>query len=140
MRARRLRPALLACVLSATAASASVGSPEIDYMLQCQGCHLADGAGMPPDVPALSGHMARFLGVPGGRSFLVRVPGSAQSPLDDAALAAVLNWMLQRFGPADIAAQHPPYSAEEVARLRAEPLVDVVARRAELVAAIEARR
>ena len=79
------------------ASAASAETPQILYMLQCQGCHLADGTGAPGAVPSLEG-MGRFLSVPGGREYLVRVPGSAQSPLSDLELAEVLNWMLREFG------------------------------------------
>ena len=87
-------------------------------------------------MPALRGEMAKFLAVEGGREFLVQVPGSAQSPLTDQELADTLNWMLAQFGPADIARQHPPYTAAEVAGLRGEPLVNVQAARETLVEAI----
>jgi hypothetical protein len=61
------------------------------------------------------------------------VPGSAHSPLSDAELASVLNWMVASFGsPAD-GAGFVPYDAAEVARHRATPLIDVAATRAELV-------
>jgi len=49
----------------------------------------------------------------------------AQAPLDDAALAAVLNWMLHRFDPAHLPADFVPYTAAEVGPLRAKPLIDV---------------
>lgn len=129
-RARRLGAAL-AGLLAAGGAAAE--SPQILYMLHCQGCHLADGSGKPGEVPALAGSLGRFLGVDGGRAYLVQVPGSAHSPLSDAELASVLNWMLQAFGPEDAAGERVPYGASEVARYRASPLVDVVATRAELV-------
>jgi hypothetical protein len=126
------------CLILALFASAvaRAGPPEIDYMLHCQGCHRADGAGTPGSVPAFEGSVARFLGVPGGREFLVRVPGSAQSGLDDAALAQLLNWIVNRFGPAADAAAAAPYTAAEVARFRHPPLVDVDGVRAGLVAAM----
>jgi hypothetical protein len=118
---------------------ALAGSPQIDFMLECQGCHLADGAGSPKSVPALGGSMAKFLTVPGGREYLVRVPGSAQSPLDDDALAAVLNWMLWKFGPSEFAAAAEAYTGSEVARLRTRPLIDVEATRRSLIEQIELR-
>jgi hypothetical protein len=102
-------------------------------MLQCQGCHGADGSGAPGIVPDLRRQVGRFLQVPGGREYLVRVPGSARSPLGDAPLAEVLNWMLRRFGPADVLAGFVPYSAEEVARLRRTPLLEVQSVRRELL-------
>ena len=115
------------------------GSARVDYMVECQGCHLADGSGSPRGVPALGDFVARFLTVEGGRAFLVQVPGSATSSLSDARLAAVLNWMLLEFGPREIAEAAAPYSEAEVSRLRADPLTDVEGARAALVARIEAQ-
>jgi hypothetical protein len=112
--------------------------PEILYMLHCRGCHLADGAGSPGSVPDLRGQLGGFLGVPGGREYLVRVPGSASAPIDDAELASLLNWMIGRFGPAEVARDFRRYSGPEVARYRASPLTDVDALRAELVRLIAA--
>ncbi len=111
--------------------------PAVDYMLQCQGCHRADGSGSPGAVPDLRGSLARFPAVPGGREYLVRVPGAAQSPLSDQRLAALLDWMLREFGPAEAAAGLAPYRAEEVARWRAEPYLEVQAVRQELLRRIE---
>jgi mono/diheme cytochrome c family protein len=101
----------------------AMSGPQLDFVLNCQGCHRADGAGTPGSIPPLAGSVGRFLRVAGGREFLARVPGVAQAPLDDAALAAVLNWMLGQYGepPADFV----PYTATEVRSLRARPLVDV---------------
>ena len=58
--------------------------PEVDYALHCMGCHRQDGGGTEGKVPALKGSMGRFLSVPGGREFLVQVPGTSQSALSDA--------------------------------------------------------
>ena len=100
--------AVLAFGAAAESAAESVTQSvaKIDYMLECQGCHLPDGSGSSQgSVPSLLDSVGRFVTVPAGRSFLVRVPGSAQSPLDDARLAAVLNWMIRNFGPAQVAAK-----------------------------------
>ena len=67
------------CFLGIEAAQAA--TPALDYMLHCRGCHLADGTGSPGAVPSLTGLFGKFLWVPGGREYLVRVPGSAKSPL-----------------------------------------------------------
>ena len=67
--------------------------------------------------------------------FLVQVPGVATSPLDDAALAAVLNWMLERFGRPQLPAKFDPYTAAEVGALRQKPLTNVDRVRAELIGA-----
>ena len=116
------------------ASAAHAETPRVNYMLQCQGCHGADGRGAPDTVPSLEG-VGRFLAAPEGREYLVRVPGSSQSALDDAALAEVLNWMIREFDPRDFA----PYTAEEVARVRRPPLDDVDAARRELERRIGAR-
>jgi mono/diheme cytochrome c family protein len=113
-------------------------TPSVEYALNCQGCHRADGGETAGSVPALEGSVARFLVVPGGREYLGRVPGVAQAPLDDAATAAVLNWMLERFDPDHLPKGFVPYTAEEIGRLRARPLVDVERVRAELIRAIDA--
>ncbi len=134
MRRRCLRLALpLAAALAGLPAAASAEPARVLYMLHCQGCHLADGSGKPGEVPSLAGALGRFPCVSGGRAYLVQVPGSAHSPLSDAELASVLNWMVARFGPAEEASALVPYDAAEVMRHRASPLVDVAATRAELL-------
>ena len=122
------------------AAAEGTSGPALDYAVTCQGCHRADGTGTPGTVPALAGSVGKFLRVPGGREFLVRVPGVAQAPLDDVALAAVLNWMLERFGRDGVPEGFVPYAAAEVGRLRRRPLTDVVGPRRALLEAIERTR
>ena len=126
-------------LLLAAAAPAWAYGPSVEYALNCQGCHRADGAGTPGSVPPLAGSVSRFLAVPGGREYLVQVPGVAQAPLDDAALAGVVNWMLERFDKAHIPSGFVPYAAEEIGRLRTKPLTDVEGARARLLAEIERR-
>jgi mono/diheme cytochrome c family protein len=112
---------------------------QVNYMLNCQGCHGPDGAGTADGaVPAMKNMVARFLGVEGGRAFLIRVPGSANAALDDEALAEVINWMLWQVSPAQMPADFVPYDAAEVERWRAQPLADVIAARAALVAKMDA--
>jgi mono/diheme cytochrome c family protein len=123
--------------LTLAPARAAAQTPHVNYMVECQGCHLPDGRGKPGAVPRLDGHVARFLSVPGGRAYLVQVPGSALSPLSDEALAGVLNWIVTTFGPAEIARAHPAYDATEIARLRKSPLVDVEETRRALIERIE---
>ena len=132
------RRAALVLWLLATA-PALAGSPAVDYALNCQGCHLDDGSATPGSVPRLAGTVGRFLAVPGGREFLVQVPGVAPSALDDAALAGVLNWMLERFGPPHLPEKYAPYTAAEVGALRQKPLTNVDRVRAELIGAAERR-
>ena len=56
-------------------------------MLHCQGCHGPDGSGAPGAVPDFHNQVGKFLLVPGGREYLIRVPGVSQSELNDARVA-----------------------------------------------------
>ena len=108
---------------------------KVNYMLNCQGCHGPEGTGtLDGAVPAMKDFVGKFLSVDGGREFLVQVPGSANAALSDAALAEVLNWMLPRISPAEIPADFSPYTVDEVAALRRDPLEDVIGERERLVA------
>jgi mono/diheme cytochrome c family protein len=116
--------ALLLC-----AAAAHAEPPQVNYMLHCMGCHLMDGGGMPPEVPRLAGRVGYYLEVPEGRRYLVQVPGAAQSLLDDAALADVLNWILAELGRESVSAGFEPYTGAEVGRYRRRPPEDIDALR-----------
>ncbi|MDP6435797.1 MAG: hypothetical protein QGG46_00990 [Gammaproteobacteria bacterium] len=111
-------------------------SPHNNYMIHCQGCHLADGAGAPPDVPSFAGQLDKFLQVDGGRAYLVQVPGTTNAPLNNADIAELLNWMLVRFCEQTLPADFTPYSEQEVARYRGELLLDPAAKRRSLLAAL----
>jgi mono/diheme cytochrome c family protein len=93
-----------------------------NWTLNCQGCHRLDGTGSEGTAPSLAGTVAKFLWVPGGREYLMRVPGVATSPLSSEDLAEVVNWMLWRFDRAHVPAGFQPFTAAEIARWRAQPL------------------
>ncbi|WP_246465396.1 c-type cytochrome [Novosphingobium jiangmenense] len=122
-----MRALVLSAVVLAGAASAGqairpadmAAKPrvEIDYALHCQGCHLADGRGMAGKVPDFRDSLGRFLEVPGGRAYLVQVPGVATSRLDDDGTARLLNWLIARVGPPRTC-RAAPFTTAEVARLR----------------------
>jgi mono/diheme cytochrome c family protein len=104
------------------------------YVLHCAGCHGVDGAGAPEKyVPDLR-QVGRFLRVPGGREFVIGVPGVMGSGLDDVQVAAVTNWLLATLAAASVPADHRPYDAADVTRVRAAPMADVADVRAVLVA------
>lgn len=145
MRFSRPVPALAGAVLATLAGSAAgqepgVASParaRVNYMLKCQGCHQPDGTGNATNTPPLRDHVAGFLSAPGGREFLVRVPGVASTDLTDEALAELLNWTLLRFDGANVPRDFTPYTAREVGDLRKRPLrLERAAVRDALVAAI----
>lgn len=107
--------------------------PRARYVLHCAGCHGVDGAGSPTaQVPDLR-RLGAFLQVPGGRAFVIKVPGVMGSGLDDAQVAEVTNWLLATLARDSVPPGHRPYDAAEVARERAQPLVDVAAARQRLL-------
>jgi hypothetical protein len=69
---------------------------------------------------------------PEGRDYVLRVPGAANSVLPDERLAAVLNWLAERF-PAPEQPLPAAFTAPEVAAARRAPLADVQATRREVV-------
>ena len=128
-----LRRTALGAALLVPAAPAAAFAPAVEYALHCQGCHLADGRGTPGSVPALAGTVGRLARAPGGRDYMARVPGVAQAALGDAELAALLNYVVARFGGPDVPSDFRPYDAEEIGALRRDPLVDVDAARRPLL-------
>lgn len=133
-RSRQARVALVVGLLHLSAAASA--DPARDYVIHCQGCHLVDGRATPGRVPALADGVGRLARVPEGRAYLVGVPGAANAPLSDAALAALLNWLLPHFDPAGTPPGFVPYTGEEVARLRRPPLTDVVSARQRVLEAL----
>jgi len=128
------RPAALvaAVAIAALLGRGAGASPAQDYTLFCLGCHGAQAQGVPGKIPPLAGAVSLFMRTAEGRNYVLRVPGAANSALPDAQLAAVLNWLADRYGTPQ---QPPPapFTAEEVARTRHIPLADVKATRREVV-------
>jgi hypothetical protein len=106
----------------------------VHYMLNCQGCHLHNGAGsLDGEVPEMKDYVGNFLKVPEGREYLVQVPGSANAPLPDEELANLLNWILLTIGRESTPADFTPYTEDEVGTLRATSLTNVVELRSTLI-------
>lgn len=129
---------LLAEEVSAAALTAT-GSAEhrakFNYQMFCQGCHVADGSGH-KSVPELKGFMHRFMASQKGREYLIRVPGAANSVLNNDQLADVMNWMLRSFGDYENQSWQP-YEAGEVGEYRKQPLNETVEYRKNLIASLK---
>lgn len=116
-------------------------APSVNYKLQCMGCHLEHGEGIPiRDVPMMTGFVGNYLKVDGGREFLIQVPGASLSGLSNKQLAEVLNWMLR---PDGIAAGSTPanfkaYTEEEVENQRSVMIRDIRKYRKNLINQIQA--
>lgn len=132
----RLAAILCAPVLAAlsfAAAPCRAAPPRLDYMLECMGCHVADGSGAPGKVPSLRESLVPLAGTPAGRRYLIEVPGAAQSPLSNLELAQLLNWMVRHLSAGSVPQDFVDFTAEEVARARGTRLVNVREVRARLL-------
>jgi mono/diheme cytochrome c family protein len=130
--------AVLIAALSIASTALAGGSPAQLYTLNCWGCHKPRAEGIPGTVPRLANSMADFLHVPGGREYLVEVPGVAASTLSDAEIAEVLNWLLFTFNKAEMPADFKPYTAAEIARDRPHQLIRIIETRELLVKRLKA--
>jgi mono/diheme cytochrome c family protein len=131
----RIEGLLIAALVTVTGNAA--GDARQDYVLNCMGCHMMDGAGAPPAIPRLKDRVGYYLTTAQGRAYLTQVPGAANSLLDDLRLAQVLNWIVTEFAGASLPGQWTPYDAVEVAKYRATRPDDIDAVRHAVTAAIE---
>ena len=133
---------LLLALVASTAQAAGSGEQRNrnHFLLHCSGCHQPDGSGRADNgIPRMKDQVGHFLRLPEGRAFLVQVPGTAQSSLNDADTAAMLNWMLHAISGPQVPPDFVPYTTEEVRRLRAMPLPDAPLTRRLLVEQLRAQ-
>jgi len=131
--------AALPLVLAAVVVSAEGRGAKTEYIIHCQGCHLENGVGRPPDIPTLTGQIGYLLQIPGGREYLIQVPGASNAPLSDGDLAGVLNYIVQTYAGDSMPERFVPYTEAEVTRYRADAPIDIDAIRHRLKAKIAAR-
>ena len=128
---------LLSGALLAAGGAAAAGDEaraRLQYLQHCSGCHLVDGSGSPTKgIPSMRGMLGRFLQVPGGREFIVQVPGVMNSALRDAEIANLMNWLVPAVSAETVPAGFQPYTAQEIARLRQSRPADIMGFRARLV-------
>nr|WP_246395840.1 cytochrome c [Gluconacetobacter tumulisoli] len=92
------------------------------YLIGCGGCHGVQGRSGQRVVPDLAGQVGYFLCTPEGREYLVRLPNVAFANLSSQDLADMVNFVVFTFGHDSLPAGTKPYTAAEIARLRADPL------------------
>jgi mono/diheme cytochrome c family protein len=130
--------ALSALLLAMVAAGAFARDAQTNYILNCQGCHVVDGSGLEGKVPSMRPTLVPLARLAEGRRYLVQVPGVAQSTLNDADTAALLNWMLRNLADDKRIAGISAFTEKEVTEYRATRLIEVQATRAKLFAKIRA--
>jgi len=111
-------------VLAFTTASARAQPASNLYLLNCWGCHGSNGEGISGTAPPLIG-LGDFLKAPGGRAYIIQVPGVSLSALNDADIATVMNWVLENMSKGHLPSQFVPYTAEEVHRYRGVRLAEL---------------
>lgn len=94
---------------------------EENWTLNCRGCHRLGAVGLGKDMPNMNGEVAKFLSVEGGVEYLSRVPGIANSPLNNEELADLVNWMLVRYDAEHIPADFTGFTAAQIGPLRKDP-------------------
>lgn len=120
-------------VLISCTTSLAGADPRTDYLLYCRGCHLIDGSGVPPEVPTLVNEIGKLVGIPGGRDYIIRVPGVSQTAMNNDELAAVMNWVLAELNADTTPENFAPYTGKEVGEARQKVLVDPLRYRASLL-------
>jgi len=126
-----LARAFILVALFSLSVNVFAASPRINYLLYCTGCHAADGAGKPPNVPSLRDELGRMISVPEMRSYLVRIPGASQAPISDADLTDIINWLLHEFNSNTLPANFEEYTIDEVSNARRNILADPLRYRSE---------
>ena len=69
-------------------------------------------------VPSMRGLAGRLLTLPGGREYLVQVPGVMNSGLSDADTARLMNWLLPQVSAETLPPGTLPYDAEVIGAVR----------------------
>ena len=120
----RTLPAYALLAVSYTAPALAESALQL-YTMNCWGCHSPHAEGIPGSVPRLAHSMGYFLHLPEGRTYLVRVPGVANSPLNDQQIADVLNWMLATFSKDELPKDFTPYTVDDIRAQRPHPILNV---------------
>jgi hypothetical protein len=74
-----------------------------------------------------------FLKAPGGRAYIIEVPGVSLSALSDAQIALVMNWVLGNLNQTRLPRDFTPYTGDEVHRYRGVRLIELSKTRQQLL-------
>ena len=130
--------AVLALGLVAPAHAGGDDNAGADAFGPCAACHMADGTGAPGLFPPLTGRLGGLAVSNAGRDYLVMVVkaglmGALEiggvsyqgvmppqgTALDDASIAALLNYLMMELNRNDLPEDWGPFSAEEVTAIAA---------------------
>ena len=126
-------------IIVAVPAAADDRPAPVNYVLRCLGCHLQDGSGLPSaGIPDFVGKVGIFAGSDEGRRYLLHVPGVINSGLSNQETADLLNYIMDTYAGQSMPEGSVPFTADEVAILKAQDVGNVVAYRRQLAAQFEA--
>jgi hypothetical protein len=114
----------------------SLTTPQSDYVEYCSGCHGMQGNSAPADIPVLRDRVGYFMCTKEGREYLIRLPNVAYSAIsDNQELADMMNFVVFGLGGDSAPKGAKPFSAAEVAKLRARALAtqSLIAEREQVV-------
>ncbi|MGD9740705.1 MAG: hypothetical protein AB7O56_11515 [Bauldia sp.] len=118
---------LAVAAFATTAAVAQERGPHTNYILRCAGCHGLEGNGVPnAGIPAFPGFVGVFAGDEDGRTYLFHVPGVVGASLSNAEIAALMNYVMERWAGPSLPAAYVPFTEAEVAMRRAIAVPSVV--------------
>lgn len=127
---RRILLSSTVLLAAAAAAGAQSLSPHANYILHCSGCHGMAGEGsLIGGIPTFVDSVGNIAGTETGRIYMVHVPGLVSADLTPAETADVVNYLLDEWGEGA-----RRFTPEEVTRLRAVAVADVVAYRRRVAA------
>lgn len=119
--------ALVLVLASSSLGWAAERTPTTNYILKCVGCHRMDGTGLPEaGIPNFVEQAGVFTLLPEGRAYLLHVPGVIGSSLTNKEIADVLNYIMETYAGSSLPEPYTPFTAEEVATLRATDIGNVV--------------
>ena len=84
-------------------------------------------------IPSMRDQVGHFLRLPQGRASLSQVPGTLNTPLNDAETAELLNWVMSQIGRSSVPTDFQPYTAGDVQQYRRTVPQDIPALRVELL-------
>jgi cytochrome c553 len=143
VKSNRIAIAIAVVVCTALCGSFAVSaghSASSNFIQYCSGCHGQNGrgAGVNSGIPDFKNFVGAFASDDGGRTYVLHVPGVVNTSLDDAEIAAAMNYIMRTWGGTSLRADFVEFTADEVRTRRARSVPDVVALRRQVVERLHA--
>jgi cytochrome c553 len=143
VKSNRIATAIAVAVCTALCGSFALSaghSASSNFIQYCSGCHGQNGrgGGVNSGIPDFKNFVGAFASEDGGRTYVLHVPGVVNTNLDDAEIAAVINYIMRTWGGTSLRADFVEFTADEVRARRARSVPDVVALRRRVVERLHA--